>query len=159
MFLPYNPETVHHVGIKSGGVMDYQMTSNIIHLSGTDYFPAWGARLDRNTPVVYERPYWYGGTKPGNWIQIDLMVMYRITGFVIQGYEKKYLFMKTCRITYSLGDPMIFIVYKNSTGGEVSTQTSPHPRRCINCKLAFSSFRMCLSRLKCNYIFQRLFRL
>ena len=110
---------MHHVGVKSRAVMDYQMTSNFVYTSGESYFPAWRARLDDNRVIVYEQPYWSASQNLDSWIQIDLMTLFRITGLVIQGHETEYFFLTKCQITYSLGDPMEFIDYKNSTGDVV----------------------------------------
>ena len=95
------------------------MTSNFVYTSGESYFPAWRARLDDNRVIVYEQPYWSASQNLDSWIQIDLMTLFRITGLVIQGHETEYSFLTKCQITYSLGDPMEFIDYKNSTGDVV----------------------------------------
>ena len=109
-----------HVGIKTYGVMDYQMTSSTLYTSASSYYPAWRARLDSSKTIVYEYPYWSGNTVVDSWIQIDLMVMFRITGVVFQGAPKKFLFLKKCQIAYSTGDPMLFIDYNKTNGERVS---------------------------------------
>ena len=107
--------------MESHKISDYQITASGYHTSISRQTPPYMARLNTNTPLGLEYPYWQDPSPPHSWFQVDLFVAHVIATLEIQGDPDSSDVVQTFKLQYS-PDVITWTPYVTSSGSSVSLQ-------------------------------------